>query len=52
MCRQISTTNPTTNFSVKDVLGGIHGGCWQATYFRLGYQKQFCRSVSITYSAC
>jgi hypothetical protein len=46
--------NPTTNFSVKDVLGDIHSNYFnKQLYFRLGYQNRpFTDPISITYSAC
>ena len=48
------SNNPTTNFSVKDVLGDSHVNYFdKQLYFRLGYQNRpFTDSISITYSAC
>ncbi|MBB1194061.1 hypothetical protein DNC80_10345 [Flavobacterium sp. SOK18b] len=46
--------NPTTNFSVKDVLGDSHVNYFdKQLYFRLGYQSRpFTDPITITYSAC
>ncbi|MFV8333539.1 hypothetical protein ACNQGB_16720 [Flavobacterium sp. XS1P32] len=46
--------NPTTNFSVKDVLGDSHVNYFdKQLYFRLGYQNRpFTDPITITYSAC
>lgn len=46
--------NPTTNFSIQNVLGDSHLNYFdKQLYFRLGYQNRpFTDPIPITYSAC
>jgi hypothetical protein len=46
--------NPTTNFSIQDVLGDSHLNYFdKQLYFRLGYQNRpFAEPLAITYSPC